>query len=183
MNHPNIIKLQGVYESRTRLYIVMEKLVGGELFERIVGRPRFSEDEAGKLIRPILESIAYLHDLGIVHRDLKPENILCGENLDDIKIADFGLSKVESLNPSVVDSVSVMSRCFYQRKRWMRLVAPSPTLPLKCSPCKAMDKKLICGQLESFYSLCSAERSASSISFLSSLCSLTHSAPFRRTNP
>jgi calcium/calmodulin-dependent protein kinase I len=94
VNHPNIIKLQGVYESRTRLYIVMEKLVGGELFERIVGRPRFSEDEAGKLIRPILESIAYLHDLGIVHRDLKPENILCGENLDDIKIADFGLSKV-----------------------------------------------------------------------------------------
>jgi serine/threonine protein kinase len=94
VNHPNIIKMQGIYESRTRLYIVMEKLVGGELFERIVGRPRFSEDEAGKLIRPILESIAYLHDLGIVHRDLKPENILCGENLDEIKIADFGLSKV-----------------------------------------------------------------------------------------
>ena len=55
---------------------------------------RFTELEAAKLIRPLLESVAYLHDLGIVHRDLKPENILCGENLEDLKIADFGLSKV-----------------------------------------------------------------------------------------
>ena len=46
------------------------------------------------MIRPLLESVAYLHDLGIVHRDLKPENILCGENLEDLKIADFGLSKM-----------------------------------------------------------------------------------------
>ncbi len=55
---------------------------------------RFSEAEAAKLLRPLLESVAYLHDLGIVHRDLKPENILCGEELEDLKIADFGLSKV-----------------------------------------------------------------------------------------
>jgi len=94
VNHPNIIKLQGVFESRTRLYIVMEKLVGGELFGRIAGHPRFSEEEAAKLIRPLLESVAYLHDLGIVHRDIKPENILVGDNLDDLKIADFGLSKM-----------------------------------------------------------------------------------------
>lgn len=62
---------------------------------------RFTELEAAKLIRPLLESVAYLHDLGIVHRDLKPENILCGENLEDLKIADFGLSKVPAiLTPS-----------------------------------------------------------------------------------
>ena len=94
VNHPNIIKMEGIYESRTHIYIVMEKLTGGELFERIVGRPRFSEDEAAKLIRPLLESVGYLHDLGIVHRDIKPENILCGDNLDEVKIADFGLSKM-----------------------------------------------------------------------------------------
>mmetsp|Transcript_11288 Transcript_11288/g.17176 ORF Transcript_11288/g.17176 Transcript_11288/m.17176 type:complete len:828 (-) Transcript_11288:222-2705(-) len=94
VNHPNIIKLEGVYESRTHIYIVMEKLQGGELFQQLRGRPRFSEEEAAKLIRPILESVAYLHDLGIVHRDIKPENILCGGNLEDIKIADFGLSKM-----------------------------------------------------------------------------------------
>eukprot|EP01041_Mallomonas_annulata_P009274 gene9274-19252_t len=93
VNHPNIIRMEGLYESRNCMYIVMEMLKGGELFERIVGKPRFTEADAAKLIRPLLESVAYLHDLGIVHRDLKPENILCGENLEDLKIADFGLSK------------------------------------------------------------------------------------------
>jgi serine/threonine protein kinase len=92
VNHPNIIRLEGIYESRNNIYIVMEMLKGGmisvchrcqcgsiftcsyslrvvtctgELFERIVGRPRFTEQEAAKLIRPLLESVAYLHDLGI----------------------------------------------------------------------------------------------------------------------
>lgn len=44
---------------------------------------------------PLVESVAYLHEMGIVHRDLKPENILCGDRIEDIKIADFGLSKVK----------------------------------------------------------------------------------------
>ncbi len=127
VNHPNIIKLQGVFESRTRLYIVMEKLVGGELFERIVGRPRFSEEEAAKLIRPLLESVAYLHDLGIVHRDIKPENILVGDNLDDIKIADFGLSKVSTL---VIFHFEFL-RCSYQKKEWIQLVEHFRMLLLK----------------------------------------------------
>lgn len=94
VNHPNIIKMEGVYESRTHMYIVMEKLTGGELFERIVGKPRFTEEDAAKLIRPLLEALGYLHDLGIVHRDIKPENVLCGENFEEVKIADFGLSKM-----------------------------------------------------------------------------------------
>jgi serine/threonine protein kinase/Ca2+-binding EF-hand superfamily protein len=94
VNHPNIIRLEGLYESKAHIYIVMEMLKGGELFERIVGRPRFTELEAAKLLRPLLDALAYLHDLGIVHRDLKPENILCGEELEDLKIADFGLSKM-----------------------------------------------------------------------------------------
>jgi len=94
VNHPNIIRLEGIYESKAHIYIVMEMLQGGELFQRIVGRPRFSEAEAAKIIRPLLESVAYLHDLGIVHRDIKPENILCGAELEDLKIADFGLSKM-----------------------------------------------------------------------------------------
>ena len=83
----------GLYESKDHIYIVMEMLKGGELFERIVGRPRFSEFEAAKLLRPLLESVAYLHDLGIVHRDLKPENILLKqENKSGIKIIDYGSS-------------------------------------------------------------------------------------------
>lgn len=95
VNHPNIIRMKGLYESKKYIYIVMEMLKGGELFEHIVGKPRFSEEQTAKLIKPLLESVAYLHDLGIAHNDLKPENILCcGDNIEDLKIADFGLSKL-----------------------------------------------------------------------------------------
>ena len=94
VRHPNIINMEGVYESRDKIYIVTDLLEGGELFEQINGRPRFSEEEAAQLVRPLLEAVAYLHDLGIVHRDIKPENILCGADMHNVKIADFGLSKM-----------------------------------------------------------------------------------------
>lgn len=94
VTHPNIIKLKDVYEDRQYIYIVTELVSGGELFNRIVGRSRYTESEARMVMTPLLESVAYLHRLGIVHRDIKPENILCGDSLNDLKIADFGLSKL-----------------------------------------------------------------------------------------
>ena len=94
VNHPHIIRLENVYETSSWLYIVMEYLEGGELFDRIVGRSRFKENEARELVKPLVDAMAYLHSLGIAHRDLKPENILTGETLHDLKIADFGLSKI-----------------------------------------------------------------------------------------
>ncbi|CAM9958701.1 unnamed protein product, partial [Scytosiphon promiscuus] len=94
VNHPNIIRMEAVYESKRDIFIVMQLHSGGELFDRIVGRPRFTEDEAFTVMYPLVESVAYLHEMGIVHRDLKPENILCGDRIEDIKIADFGLSKM-----------------------------------------------------------------------------------------
>ncbi|ETI53347.1 CAMK/CAMK1 protein kinase [Phytophthora nicotianae CJ01A1] len=94
VHHPNIIRLYDVYEDRQYIFIVTELVSGGELFNRIVGRARYTEAEARLVMRPLLESVSYLHRLGIVHRDLKPENILCGEALTDLKIADFGLSKL-----------------------------------------------------------------------------------------
>ncbi|RLN54899.1 hypothetical protein BBJ29_007552 [Phytophthora kernoviae] len=94
VHHPNIIRLHDVYEDRQYIFIVTELVSGGELFNRIVGRARYTEAEARLVMSPLLESVSYLHRLGIVHRDLKPENILCGETLTDLKIADFGLSKL-----------------------------------------------------------------------------------------
>jgi serine/threonine protein kinase len=94
VQHPHIVRLENVYEDGKTMFIVMELLEGGELFNRIVGRARFSESEAKEVIKPLIESVAYLHSLGIVHRDIKPENILCGKRLQDLKIADFGLSKL-----------------------------------------------------------------------------------------
>ncbi|KAG3151644.1 hypothetical protein PC128_g22952 [Phytophthora cactorum] len=77
VHHPNIIRLYDVYEDRQYIFIVTELVSGGELFNRIVGRARYTEVEARLVMRPLLESVNYLHRLGIVHRDLKPENILC----------------------------------------------------------------------------------------------------------
>ncbi len=94
VQHPHIIRLEDVFETGGTMYIVMELIKGGELFDNIVGRSRFTEDEARQLIKPLVDAVAYLHSLGIVHRDIKPENILCGDKVHDVSIADFGLSKL-----------------------------------------------------------------------------------------
>ena len=99
VHHPHIVRLEDVYEGAGddgNMYIVTELLEGGELFTALVGRARFTEAEARDLVRPLIDSVAYLHALGIVHRDIKPENILCGPagTWQDVKIADFGLSKL-----------------------------------------------------------------------------------------
>ncbi|CAI5725761.1 unnamed protein product [Hyaloperonospora brassicae] len=94
VQHPHVIRLHDVYEDRQHIFIVMELVSGGELFNRIAKRVRYTEAEARLVMYQLLESVQYLHQLGIVHRDLKPENILCGDALTDVKIADFGLSKL-----------------------------------------------------------------------------------------
>ncbi len=65
------------------------------MFDAIVNKGQYSESDAGKIIRQILEAIQYVHNHGIAHRDLKPENLLLSAEAkeDCIKIADFGLSK------------------------------------------------------------------------------------------
>uniref|UniRef100_A0A803TKZ8 Calcium/calmodulin dependent protein kinase I n=1 Tax=Anolis carolinensis TaxID=28377 RepID=A0A803TKZ8_ANOCA len=70
---------------------------GGELFDRIVEKGFYTERDASKLIRQILDAVKYLHDMGVVHRDLKPENLLYYSLDEDSKImiSDFGLSKIE----------------------------------------------------------------------------------------
>ncbi len=94
IDHPNIVRMEDIYEGKRQIYIVMELYDGGELFDRIVGRSCFTEVEAHTIIYPLVSAIEYLHGMGIIHRDLKPENILCGKDLMDVKIADFGLSKL-----------------------------------------------------------------------------------------
>ncbi|ETV74200.1 CAMK/CAMK1 protein kinase, variant 4 [Aphanomyces astaci] len=94
VKHPHIIHLKDVYENKHHIYIVTELLSGGELFNKIVGRSRYTEAESRTVMKPLFESVAYLHKMGIVHRDIKPENILCGDKLTDLRIADFGLSKL-----------------------------------------------------------------------------------------
>uniref|UniRef100_A0A8C8SXA4 non-specific serine/threonine protein kinase n=1 Tax=Pelusios castaneus TaxID=367368 RepID=A0A8C8SXA4_9SAUR len=98
IKHDNIVALEDVYETPTHLYLAMQLVTGGELFDRIVERGHYTERDASHLIHQVLEAMHYLHQLGIVHRDLKPENLLYATPFEDAKImiTDFGLSKIQS---------------------------------------------------------------------------------------
>ncbi|CAG8976691.1 hypothetical protein HYALB_00010817 [Hymenoscyphus albidus] len=91
IQHPNIIKLYDIWENRTEIYLVLEFVDNGELFEHIVAKGRLSEEEAMKYFRRILSAVGYCHSFNICHRDLKPENILLTRD-GNIKIADFGMA-------------------------------------------------------------------------------------------
>ncbi len=60
-----------MFETSKKMYMVMELLTGGELFDRIVAKGSYSEKEASDVIKSVTSAIAYLHSIGIVHRDLK----------------------------------------------------------------------------------------------------------------
>ncbi|KAK5583786.1 hypothetical protein RB653_005386 [Dictyostelium firmibasis] len=96
VNHPNIIALKELFDTPEKLYLVMELVTGGELFDKIVEKGSYSEADAANLVKKIVSAVGYLHDLNIVHRDLKPENLLLKskENHLEVAIADFGLSKI-----------------------------------------------------------------------------------------
>jgi len=95
INHQNIVKLIDICDTKETLFIVMELMEGGELYEEIVKRKSFTEKDASFIMFQLLSALEYLHERDIVHRDLKLENLLLTkpESLD-IKLADFGLSKV-----------------------------------------------------------------------------------------
>ncbi|KAM6985652.1 calcium/calmodulin-dependent protein kinase type 1D [Aplochiton taeniatus] len=97
IQHENIVALEDIYESSNHLYLVMQLVSGGELFDRIVEKGFYTEKDASTLIRQVLDAVNYLHKMGIVHRDLKPENLLYFNPQDESKImiSDFGLSKME----------------------------------------------------------------------------------------
>ncbi|XP_059433868.1 calcium-dependent protein kinase 26-like isoform X1 [Corylus avellana] len=92
--HKNIVTIKAAYEDPSYVYIVMELCEGGELFERINQRRRYSEREAAELTKIIVGVVEYCHLLGVMHRDLKPENFLLLDKDDDfsLKAVDFGLA-------------------------------------------------------------------------------------------
>lgn len=93
LDHPNIVKIFEFFEDQDFIYIIMEFLEGGELFNMLKTKKTFSEKESAEILKNILEGINYLHSKDIIHRDLKPENILFTKN-GILKIVDFGSSTV-----------------------------------------------------------------------------------------
>ena len=92
LNHPIIIKMYEFFEDEKRVYMVLEKCDGGELFEQISKNKRLNENIAALICKQLFSALSYLHDNNIAHRDMKPENILLEDREDfiNIKIIDFG---------------------------------------------------------------------------------------------
>ncbi|MBA0712333.1 hypothetical protein Golax_011441 [Gossypium laxum] len=91
--HPHIIRLYEVIETATDIFVVMEYVKSGELFDYIVEKGRLQEDEARNFFQQIISGVEYCHRNMVVHRDLKPENLLLDSKCN-VKIADFGLSNI-----------------------------------------------------------------------------------------
>jgi serine/threonine protein kinase len=93
MNHPNIIRIYDVYEGDNELYLILEYVEGGELFDFLVNRGKLPSLEALAFFKQIVYGLNYAHTFSIIHRDLKPENILIHSlNPPLIKIADWGMA-------------------------------------------------------------------------------------------
>ncbi|KAK8683685.1 hypothetical protein V6N13_039737 [Hibiscus sabdariffa] len=90
LNHPYIVKIYEVLATKTKIYVVMEFVKGGELFAK-VALGRFNEDLSRKYFQQLISAVGYCHSRGIFHRDLKPENLLLDDN-GNLKVSDFGLS-------------------------------------------------------------------------------------------
>ena len=97
LDHPSVLHLHAHYVSEhgDKVYLVTELLEGGELLDALLDRGNYTEADAGAIMRPVLEGLAYLHSRGVTHRDLKLENLLLADasDLSSVRIADFGLAK------------------------------------------------------------------------------------------
>lgn len=115
---PHIIQLHDVFQEKTRIFMVMEEMKGGDLLQRIVEKQVYTEREARQTCKTIFAAIGYIHNKQIAHRDLKPENIL------------LVVSLTVSLHCSVSFCQKFVLTSLHERTRRTTLVSRSQTLAL-----------------------------------------------------
>ncbi|OIV98329.1 hypothetical protein TanjilG_16656 [Lupinus angustifolius] len=91
LKHPNVVRLYEVLASKTKIYMVLEYVTGGELFEKIRSKGKLTETIGRKIFQQLIDGVSYCHNKGVFHRDLKLENVLVDAK-GNIKITDFNLS-------------------------------------------------------------------------------------------
>lgn len=112
LKHPNIVKLIEEFDYSKQLYLILELVQDGDLFDAISTVTKFSEVHVATMIYNLSSALTYLHSQGIVHRDIKPENLLISVQEDgsqSVKLADFGLAVEVGDNPLY----SVCGTAFY----------------------------------------------------------------------
>ncbi|KAL3653302.1 CBL-interacting serine/threonine-protein kinase 3 [Castilleja foliolosa] len=107
IKHPNVVRIDEVMGSKTKIFIVLEFVTGGELFDKIVNHGRMREDEARRYFQQLIDAVDYCHSRGVFHRDLKPENLLL-DAAGNLKVSDFGLS---ALSQQVRDDGLLHTTC------------------------------------------------------------------------
>jgi len=129
LKHPNIIRLLDVYVSDDKIFIIMEQMEGGELFDYVVEKGTLNEEEAARIVRKVTSALVYMHSKNIIHRDLKPENLLLRNQPKsptdvEVKIIDFGLSKcmVEPVASSFLGTRGYLAPEMLQRRDYSRAV-------------------------------------------------------------
>ncbi|KAK8813221.1 hypothetical protein WA158_002813 [Blastocystis sp. Blastoise] len=116
LDHPNIVKLYETYESADELYLVMELCTGGELYNRLMEQHNchFNEEEIRVIMRKLFSAVCYLHEKHIAHRDLKLSNIMYkNKTSDEIKLIDFGLSKVYMHDAHIKSMNTIVGTPYY----------------------------------------------------------------------
>lgn len=106
ISHPNIIKLYDFFENEQSMWLVLELVEGGDLFDLLTKNGKgVSESRARTIFRQLVSAVGHLHEKNIVHRDLKPENILVSPGEDLIKLSDFGLSRALGSTGSLMETM------------------------------------------------------------------------------
>ncbi|KAK4759821.1 hypothetical protein SAY87_022952 [Trapa incisa] len=109
LNHPNIVRIHEVIGTKTKIYIVMDYVSGGQLSDKLSYVKRLKESEARKLFQQLIDAVDYCHNRGVYHRDLKPENLLL-DSKGNLKVSDFGLSALQKRGEMV--STACGSPCY-----------------------------------------------------------------------
>jgi len=100
LSHRNIIDIKDVFETKRHVWIIMEMMKGGELFDYLFANEFLFEHDAMSIVQQITAALAYMHHHKVIHRDLKLENIMLRRPVSEeigskvfIKLIDFGMSK------------------------------------------------------------------------------------------